>query len=246
MIDLNNLNKFFIDDFVKDFFIGFYQALFYTNKGEFHFDPDKELTQIDIADQFHTDDLTPEFKPTIYIRRRPLSFLNTSIDQFSGGSLMTGNKMYTDLIGGTIEIACIAREGLEAARLAGLVFLLTTQFKSELRAKGMYDVAVKTLGEESPIDVRSTFRIVEVPVIIQILFQYSWAVTAMDKIPLGEIEVARSSDLVNGDPLIGTPSNGCNGEVGVSVGEAPETIEEVEGDELQTKLCIPMTAASPK
>jgi len=239
MIDLANLDKFYLDDFVKDYFIGFYQALFSQNNGEFKYDVDKELTRLNIADQFSEDNLTPEFKPTIYIRRRPLSFLNTSIDQFAGGNLVTGSKTYTDLIGGAVEVVSVSREGLEASRLAGLVFLLTNQFKTELRKNGMFDVAVKTVGEEEPKDVRSGFRIVEVPVLIQILFQYSWAVTSMNSVPLGEIEVARSGDVVTGDSLVGTPNTGCNNEAGVSVDDGS-------GEDGKVKICIPMTSASPK
>ena len=247
MIDLQNLNKFYLDDFVKDYFIGFYQALFSQNKGEFHFDPDKELTRINISDQFAVDDLTPEFKPTIYIRRKPLVFMNTSIDQFAGGDLMTSSKRYTDLISGTVEIVCVAQEGLEAARLAGLIFLLTTQFKDELRKHGMFDVSVKALGEEEPRDVRSTFRVVEVPVAVQIMFQYSWAVTTMNLLPLADVEVARSSDVTTGETLVGVPNDGCNGQSGVSIGDVNTDGQDVnEGAEEVTKLCIPMTSASPK
>lgn len=239
MIDLKSLNKFYIDDFVKDFFIGFYQALFHENSegNEFYYDPDKEVTRLNIADQFSIDDLTPEFKPTIYIRRRPLSFMNTSIDQMINKNLMASTSTHTDLIGGVVEIVSVAREGLEASRLAGLIFLLTQQFKGELRKHGMFDVAVKGLGEEEPKDVRSTFRVVEVPVSIQIMFQYSWAVQAMNLQVMNEIEASKSSNPVTGEDLIGVPFDGCNGGTGVSTGE---------DEDGNTKICIPLSSDSPK
>ena len=242
MIDIYNLDKFRIDDFVKDFFIGFYQALFMQNKSEFQYDPDKELTKLNIADQFSVDDLTPEFKPTIYIRRRPFSFMGTSIDQFMGGNLLTGSKLYSDLIAGTLEVVCVSRVGLEASRLAGLVFLLTNEFKNELcKNTGMHQVSVKTLGEEQPTDVRSTMRIVEVPVLIQVVFQYTWAVEKMNLVPLKEIEIGKSSNPVTGEELVGIPNTGCNGGTGVDVGD----VDGLGSDDGEVKICIPITSESP-
>jgi hypothetical protein len=180
MVDLTQLNKFFIDDFVKDIFIGTLQQLFMQNPGEFHYDPDDQLTRLSITDQFSTDNLTPEFKPTIYIRRRPLGFMNTSIDSLVTGNLATGARGYADLVSGIVELVAVSRVGLEACRLGGLVFVLINEFKQEIRSLGMHDVSVKSLGEEEIKDVRSIFRIVEVPVTIQYAFAYSWMKTVME------------------------------------------------------------------
>jgi len=240
MIDIFNLDKFYLDDFIKDLFIGFYQSLFNKNNGEFKYDPDKNVSRLNIADQYSVDDLTPEMKPSIYIRRRPFSYMNLSIDQRGGSDMMTGATAYSDLIAGAIEVVALSRNGLEASRLAGLIFLLTNQFKTELRKTGMFKVDVKTLGEEQPIDVRSGFRIVEVPVTIHVMFQYTWAIQTMGLSAMNEIEVGRSNDLVTGDSILGVPNTGCNDGVGINVDGGDS------GDDGEVKICIPLTSASPK
>lgn len=237
MINLENLDKFQIDDYVKDLFIGFYQALFYQNQGEFHYDPDISRSSINIADQFNTSDLTPEFKPTIYIRRRPFSFMNTSIDQLLGRNFLEGTSSYVDLIGGSVEIVAVAREGLEASRLAGIIFLLTNQFKNEFRKRGLHDISVKTIGEEEPRDIRSSMRIVEVPVAVQITFTYGWILKNIESdTMLNGVDIGRSTDTVSGDRLSGTPATGCNDGLGVEIDDS--------GDDV--KVCIPITSKGPK
>jgi hypothetical protein len=250
MIDIYNLDKFYLDDFIKDLFIGFYQSLFNQNRGEFRYDPDKAVSKLNIADQFHVDDLTPEMKPSIYIRRRSFSYMNLSIDQRGGSDMMTGATAYSDMISGVLEVVALSRNGLEASRLAGIIFLLTNQFKTELRKRtGMFKIDVKTLGEEQPIDVRSGFRIVEVPVVIQVMFQYTWAMNTMGLQTLADIDVGRSSDLTgnsgfggnsNNTDLVGIPNTGCNDGTGVNVDDTDGN-----GDG-QVKICIPLTSDSPK
>lgn len=238
MIEITSLDKCNLDDYIKDFFIGFYQNLFYINKSEFKYDPDKRVSRINIADQFAVDDLTPEFKPTIYIRRHPFSFVNTSIDQFFGGSLY-GASAYGDLIAGSVEVVCVSSVELEACRLASMVFLLTNQFKNTLcKDTGMYKVDVKTLGEAQPIQVASTMRIVEVPVLVQIMFQYNWKIIPDETGPmLSEIVVGRATDVVKGEPLTAVSAKSCDGsETGLDIGAA---------DGNRVKICIPMTAADP-
>lgn len=237
MVDLENLDKYYIDDYIKDIFIGFYQQLFNQNRGEFFYDiEDKDRSTIDISDHFSIQDLTPEFKPTIYIRRRPFSFMGTSIDQMMSKSLMTGDQRSTDLIAGSIEVVAVAREGLEASRLAGIIFLVTNAFKDQFRKRGVFDMSVKTIGDEVPKDIRSSMRVVEVPVLIQLSFQYSWMLTSTTGVPLSGITAGRSTETVSGNKLTGIPATGCNDGTGVDVGD---------GDDGETKICIPITSESP-
>ena len=252
MINLEHLDKFYLDDFVKDIFIGMLQQIFYQNPNEFHWDPDESLTKLNITDQFNTDNLTPDFKPTIYIRRRPLGFLNTSIDQFLGGSYNTSKKYYTDLISGIVELVSVSREGLEAGRLAGLTFLLINEFVGEFRKMGMHDVSVKALGEEEPKDVKTTMRVVEVPVTVQYIFQYTWAVQTMGLMPLREVEIGRTTEATTGAQLKGKPSTVCSPTGAVAIGcaacEAAATMEICTPcipDPNNVNICIPMTADTP-
>lgn len=254
MIDLTKLDKFYIDDFVKDIFIGMLQQLFFQNPGEFHWDPDPELTKLNITDQFSYDNLTPDFKPTIYIRRRPLGFLNTSIDQFMGRSFNQSQKMYTDLISGIVELVAVSREGLEACRLGGIVFLLVNEFVGEFRNLGMHDVSVKSLGEEEPKDVKTTMRVVEVPVTVQYVFQYSWMTQTMNLTPLGEVSVGRSTNAATGEPLTGNVATECSPNGGVSMGEASPcctaensccpTCTDTNSNGSMDNVCVPLTATT--
>ena len=199
MIDLTNLDKFNLDDYVKDTFIGFYQALFSQNKGEFMWDPDKNISKINIADQFSFDNEHPELKPLIYLRRRPLSFMNTSIDQLYRQNLITGATERTDLIAGTVEAVCVSSVELEACRLAGIVFMLTNAFRDELVAKsGLFKVDVKALGEAMPLNASSQIKLVEVPVVIQVMFTVSWLTSQIltdDNPVVSDIIVSREIDL---------------------------------------------------
>lgn len=225
MITFNNLNKFYVDDYVKDVFLTFYQLLFSQNESEFKYSPDKQVTKLNIADQFSFDDLTPEVKPTIYIRRHPFSFMNTSIDTFLGAGSAQGSNVYTDLIMGAVDIVCLSQVELEACRLAGIVFMLTNQFRhSLLQGTGLFRVDVKTLGSAQPLSAQSTMRLVEVPVTIQVIFQYSWMVENMGKHELlANIDITRSTNLVTGSSL---HKEGDDGEL--------------------VKVCIPMTGPTPE
>lgn len=201
MIDLSNIDKFIIDDYVKDVFIGFYQALFSQNKSsEFRWDPDKKVSKINIADQFSVDNENPEIKPLIYLRRRPLSFMNTSIDQMLSMNLGTGTSAKADLIAGTIEVVCVSSVELEACRLASIVFLLTNAFQHELANKsGLFRIDVKALGEASPLSASTQVHLVEVPVVIQVMFTTSWVTSKIideEKNPvLADIVVSRTVNL---------------------------------------------------
>ena len=238
MIDLENIDRYLLDDYIKDAFIGFYQNLFFQNSTEFKYSPDPQVTRLNICDQFSSNDLTPEFKPTIYIRRHPFSFMNTSIDQYAGGNIMTGAKAYSDLIGGLVDIVCLSSVELEAQRLASIVFFTTNAFKDEIcRMTGLFKVDAKTLGEAQPLDAKSTIRIVEVPVSVQIMFQSSWISENIKKSNdaiLNEIVIARSTD-VSGKQLTGKVGEGC------SAG-----ITGVYTDKASSSICIPMTEDSPE
>ena len=236
MINLENLDKLVIDDYIKDALIGFYQNLFYQNKTEFKFDPDKSVSRINICDQFSVDDLTPDFKPTIYIRRHPFSFVNTSIDQMFSRNLMTGSTGYSDLIAGSVEVVCVSSVELEACRLASIIFMVTNAFKSEICSKtGMFRVDVKALGEAQPLAAGATMKLVEVPVTLQLMFQSSWVCNPdlSRAAVLREVVPARSTNVVTGEKLTGIADNGCGNGSGVCT------------DESSHSLCIPLTAESP-
>lgn len=185
MVDMSQLDKFNLDDYVKDVFIGFYQELFRQNSSEFKWDPDKNASRIDIADQFSVDDTNPEAKPLIYMRRRPISFMNTSIDQLIRADLGTGSSTHADLLVGTLEAVCVSSVELEACRLAGIVFAMTNAFQHEIAAKsGMFKIDVKALGEATPLSAASTIKLVEVPVVIQVMFSVNWMLSQIDENPV--------------------------------------------------------------
>lgn len=184
MVDMSQLDKFNLDDYVKDVFIGFFQELFRQNSKEFKWDPDKNVSRINIADQFSIDDTNPEVKPLIYLRRRPISFMNTSIDQLLRADLNTGSSLHTDLLVGTLEAVCVSSVELEACRLAGIVFAMTNIFQKEIVAKsGMFKIDVKALGEAAPLSASSTVKLVEVPVVIQVMFSVNWLLTQLEEDP---------------------------------------------------------------
>lgn len=237
MIDFEKLEKFSLDDYIKDTFIGFYQHLFSENKSEFHYDPDKERSRINISDQFSTEDLTPDFKPTIYIRRQPFSYVNTSIDQFLGAQGINGAHSYTDLVAGSIEVVCVSSVELEACRMASLIFLLTNQFRDELVKKAnLYKVEVKALGMSQPLEAASTMRVVEVPVLVQLMFPYDWELVERQVGPILQgIEIGRSTDPVTGEPITAEkPVDECN--------PADDRVDLGSENDGRVKICVPFTS----
>src|SRR5688572_25001426 len=122
--------------FLKRTVLEFLQILFGQRpQGSFHYDDDDTRSEIIIADT-HAVNLKTVRRPAIIAVRGPLDWHNTGL---GGGALetrdmKTGKYTFNDLLSGSVALACISREGIEAENIAHLVFDSFKFFGPVLRA----------------------------------------------------------------------------------------------------------------
>lgn len=201
MIDLKNLDRYNVDSFIKDIFIGTLQEIFYANEGEFKWDPDPKATIIEIKDRFSYDNLTADSKPCIYIRRLPINPGNLVLNQMSAQNLNTGDTSFVDMMNGAVELVSVSSQGLEAARLASQVFIVLQAVKESIRQLGLYDVRVGSLGGETIREAGATTTVVEVPVMVTYMFSLGWMTDIMNSQILNEISLGRTDGINQCSPM---------------------------------------------
>jgi hypothetical protein len=134
-------------------FLIFLQGLFEQfPTGSYKWSIDEKITEIEITDQVPIPRTRIEQKPQIVTMRGPAQFGNLTLDQMREVDPKTGAKVRTDLVACTMTLNCIARNGLEAQRLAWIVARHIRTFKRSLQAIGkMHKVGDElAVGPESP------------------------------------------------------------------------------------------------
>jgi hypothetical protein len=133
-------------------FLLFLQGLFEQfDTGYYKWSENEELSEIMITDQVPIPRNKVEQKPQIVTMRGPAQFANLSLDQMRAVNSRTGEKERTDLVSCTMTINCIARNGVEAQRLAWIAMRHIRTFKNLLQRAGMHKVGDEVqLGPESP------------------------------------------------------------------------------------------------
>lgn len=179
----------------KDILLRFFQDFFYQMpSGEqpslFHFEPSgaddygtsvKE-TEIIITDAGSVNTESVEKRPILVISRGPFAYGNTSMDQLLSVRGSDDKKTFTDLITGSFSIHCIAREGLEAERLASIVARAVRVYRRELQKAGFFQIgSLVNISSETPagsfVSGDSAPDFIDVPVTIPIYYQDSWTRT---------------------------------------------------------------------
>jgi hypothetical protein len=193
-------------------FIRFLQLIFESfPKGSYHWDLDDLLSDIVLQGEGTISNEVVEKRPAVVVSRGPVSFTNISIDQLSGplwdqklGRFVnnldptTGARRHTDLLSSVMTYSCVAREGLEAQRIAWLSAYVTRSFKRALMKAGIHRVGEDlAVGPESPpgsIVSGDTKEATMVQVSVPFLFQQTWTVAPVDKLLLTRVSMALRSE----------------------------------------------------
>ena len=108
--------------------VGFTQGLFkQLPKGQYHWSPSFEETEIVITDQIPITIESLSSRPAIITMQGQASFLNSTMRSLEQVNIHTGNHVFRDLIQGSVTFNCVSRSGVEASRLA---WFLSSQIKA--------------------------------------------------------------------------------------------------------------------
>jgi len=93
-------------------------------------------TEIVITDQNPDKIEKTNVRPVIATARGPATWAGTSMGQSIQHSLDSPAKTYTDIIGTSMTLSIVAREGLEAQNLAYFIFRMIPVFKASIQRLG--------------------------------------------------------------------------------------------------------------
>lgn len=132
-------------------YLVFLQGLFRQfPEGSYRWAEDERLTEIMISDQspFPRDRI--QQRPAIITLRGPARFANLSLDNMQALDRQTGMKRRSDLVACTMSLNCLAKNGLEAQRIAWIVFTNIRRFKTLLQQHGLHKIGDDmNIGPES-------------------------------------------------------------------------------------------------
>lgn len=113
------------------------QGLFRTRPvGYYRWNPKMEETEIVITDQNPDKLEKTNIRPIIATARGNATWAGTSMGQSIPHGLDTPATTYTDIIGTSMTLSVIAREGLEAQNLAYFIFRMIPVFKASIQRLG--------------------------------------------------------------------------------------------------------------
>lgn len=198
-------------------FVRFLQVVFATfEKGAYRWSEDMETTDVVISDQGMLRREVVDKRPLIVCMRGAASWLNVSMDQFLDYDLESGKRSHTDLISCSMTYNCLAREGLEAQRIAWIAAYATRTLKRHLLRAGLHRVGENVdMGAETDAgnilpDSGKDFYLVQVSV--PFFFQDSYSVAPVDKLLLKDLHLTLTSEVnypaPDGKPVIQDPAMG--------------------------------------
>lgn len=183
-------------------FLAYLQGLFEAMpSGSYQWNEDEKASQIAITDQVPIPRTRVEQKPAIITMRGPGQFANLSLDQVRTVDSRTGMKERTDLVSCTMTINCIAKNGVEAQRIAWIVMRHIRQGKTLLQRAGMHKVGDEVqIGPESPpgsmISGEVDPEMVMISVYVPFFFQWTERDTPLDAITMKSAESRLRSALL--------------------------------------------------
>jgi hypothetical protein len=161
-------------DEVKNRLIEFLRFIF-ERSDRFHYNDEELKSGISISDIFPVKE-DFEKKPAITVRRENMLLTNRGIGHFKGWTLSKNfGSRFMDLLQSQVVIECYSREGLEAEKIANIVFGSILFYRRKLREVGrIHDVLVANIGAEVPQRVSSTITLAMVPVQLSFTFSEEW------------------------------------------------------------------------
>ena len=113
------------------------QGLFRTRpSGYYRWDSSMDETEIIITDQNPDKVEKTNIRPIVATARGAATWAGTSMGQSIQHDLASPRTTYTDLIGTSMTLSIIAREGLEAQNIAYFIFRMIPVFKSSIMRLG--------------------------------------------------------------------------------------------------------------
>lgn len=177
-----------VSTFIRDTALKFMQVLYAQREpGNYHYDPDERVTDIIICDQY-AELTVKEQRPMIVGVRGPLQWQNVAINNgMVTQDLASGSAQHTDNILGSVGISCIARNGMEAERIASDVFSAFRAFKNELQKAGFFHIRSANLSDQRLIEQGGYQKLFMVNVSLVCQVQTKWTLDPRVEIRLRKI-----------------------------------------------------------
>lgn len=138
--------------FVRQQYLRFLQGLFwYRPKGQLHWNPSDEISDIYISDEATMQASTIGTRPAISITRAPVNMLSLGFDDMLRLDQRTGAKMKGVLMPGTISINCCSREPQESEDLCWWVSEHLWMLRDIMQRAGFFQIGQHiAVGAPSP------------------------------------------------------------------------------------------------
>lgn len=177
-----------VSTFIRDTALKFMQVLYAQREpGNYHYDPDERVTDIIICDQY-AELTVKEQRPMIVGVRGPPQWQNVAINNgMVTQDLASGSAQHTDNILGSVGISCIARNGMEAERIASDVFSAFRAFKNELQKAGFFHIRSANLSDQRLIEQGGYQKLFMVNVSLVCQVQTKWTLDPRVEIRLRKI-----------------------------------------------------------
>lgn len=149
----------FPDDFrnaplvrVRTLFVRFIQGIFNAREpGDYHWNSDRELSQLFISDENPVKTASCGVRPAISVTRGSVQFQTLGLDDMQDYNFQTGKKTKGVLVPGTMTINCCSRVDLECDRLAWVVAEQLWMNRELLMKVGFFEIGRRPMiGAPSP------------------------------------------------------------------------------------------------
>lgn len=163
-----------LTDESKNRLIEFLRFIFERSE-RYTFNDDEIESKIYISDIFPKKEDT-EKKPAIVVRRENMIMTNRGIGHFMGWTFSQNfGSRFLDLLQTQVVIECYSREGLEAEKIANMVFASILYYRRKLREVGrIHDVLAAGIGPEILQRGSSEITLSMVPVHVSFTHSEMW------------------------------------------------------------------------
>jgi hypothetical protein len=183
--------------YILKLYVQYLKGLFnFMSTGEFHWEPDDEVSEIIIRGEAPLNPEVVGKKPAITVVLGPSQFQGIGIDNLVSQELSTGVKIHTDLMSGFIVVYCLAESDTTAMRIAHMVANFTRAQRNLLESPGGFHAIARpaaTINSPSPpgaLIAGDPIGLIMVQVNIPFQFQWTWKVTPK------QLRSLRSLDLI--------------------------------------------------
>jgi len=176
-------------DIILDVKYSFLRLLqgYFSNQVTYKWDKDIRLTKIIIIDKNAIDLGTDLKRPAIILNRNGFGWSYVTGSQEAINSSHTFLKLqgnapnatrddiqkYSDLLQGSMSISILSKSGVEAERLAAMLFTIFTGYKNEIRKDGISKLTNITVSPEQIMKVNSEFELMNVNINLNYYSQHT-------------------------------------------------------------------------